>query len=947
MQRLLVIGWDAADWKVINPLLEKGEMPNLARLMSEGVHGNIATIYPPLSPMLWTSIATGKRAHKHGIHGFIEPTEDGMGVRPISNLGRKTKAFWNILNQHGKTSIVAGWWPSHPAEPIRGGMVSNHFPLAAEDNPKKPMQPGAVSPPEIASDLSELRIHPIEITGDIIRLFAPDFRKVDQSKDKSLHDLAGIIAETMSIHAAGTDLMERFEWDLAAIYYSGIDHFSHRFMRYHAGKVRGGGEQETDPAVYTGIVQNAYRYHDVMLGRLLTLAGPECAVMLLSDHGFHSDKLLPDYIPAEAAGPAVEHRHLGIFCLRAPGVPKGQEVFGASVLDIAPTVLHIFGLPAGEDMDGKVLINAFRDQKEIPRIPSWDEVAGEDGRHPPNRQYDSVAAAESLQQLVDLGYVAPLSGDAKENVARAVTENRYNLARACLDAGRPDLGSQILTELIAQDREQGRFHLHLIQCHLFEGDLTGARRLLDDFDRACVDFAPRAADELKRRRAERPDSDLKQDRKKEHVKDRAEMNQRRELAEKASGFVLDRLILRAKLHLAQPGKPEKKQGARQFLEQLEKAGKRNPDLAMFLAEAFTALGDNEKALEFIRRVRRADPENWPAIGLEARVHFNAGRHKEAVDSAVESLALVYLQPRLHYLLGVSFRKLGENERAEHAFRVALSQMPGLAPAHMALARMLRRNPARIAEAGLHMAQANLLRDQAREAKTRAKKEAKTEAKEEVRDLAHSAGLPAFHRWEGSPPADRSRVVTIVSGLPRSGTSMMMQMLAAAGIEPYTDSARAADEDNPRGYFEHKDATRLHQSKDWVPASRGKAVKIVAHLLPHLPPGEEYRIVFMHRDLNEVIASQKTMLQRNRRAGGRITEKNLAAAFTSQLVRVQEWLRRASGVQVLAINYAQALADPDETAARLAAFLGEPFDRARAKQSVEPSLRRQVAPSGGD
>ena len=116
MKRLLLIGWDAADWKIIHPLLAKGEMPHLARLIAEGVRGNIATIYPPLSPMLWTSIATGKRAHKHGIHGFIEPAEDGMSVHPISNLGRKTKAFWNILNQHGKRSVVVGWWPSHPAE---------------------------------------------------------------------------------------------------------------------------------------------------------------------------------------------------------------------------------------------------------------------------------------------------------------------------------------------------------------------------------------------------------------------------------------------------------------------------------------------------------------------------------------------------------------------------------------------------------------------------------------------------------------------------------------------------------------------------------------------------------------------------------------------------------------------------------------------------------------
>ena len=148
-KRLLVVGWDAADWKVARPLLAAGEMLNLASLMSQGAHGNIATIYPALSPMLWTSIATGKRPHKHGIHGFHEPTEDGMAVRPISNLSRKSKTFWNILHQQGKRSIVAGWWPSHPAEPIRGAMVSDHFPLKLRQKQGQPMLPafeGTASP---------------------------------------------------------------------------------------------------------------------------------------------------------------------------------------------------------------------------------------------------------------------------------------------------------------------------------------------------------------------------------------------------------------------------------------------------------------------------------------------------------------------------------------------------------------------------------------------------------------------------------------------------------------------------------------------------------------------------------------------------------------------------------------------------------------------------------
>src|SRR5437867_4377035 len=177
--RVLLIGWDAADWKVIRPLLELGQMPNLARLMAGGIHGNVATIYPVLSPMLWTSIATGKRAYKHGIHGFSEPLPDGSGVRPVSLLSRKTKAIWNILNQTGYRSLVAGWWPSHPAEPLNGVMVSNHFTQPVGKPGDMPaLAPGIVHPAKRAAELAELRVNPMELSGEFLRFFVPDYDRV-------------------------------------------------------------------------------------------------------------------------------------------------------------------------------------------------------------------------------------------------------------------------------------------------------------------------------------------------------------------------------------------------------------------------------------------------------------------------------------------------------------------------------------------------------------------------------------------------------------------------------------------------------------------------------------------------------------------------------------------------------------------------------------------------
>ena len=933
--KLLLAGWDAADWKIIRPLLRQGQMPHLDSLIRQGVHGNIATLYPPLSPTLWTSIATGKRPTAHGIHGFSEPTEDGMSVRPITNLGRTTKALWNILHQNGKRSIVVGWWPSHPAEPIRGAMVSDHFAPHAHADPATPLPPGAVHPPELAAELQDLRVHASELTGEMLQMFVPEAARVDQSKDRSLYDLAGIVAETMSVHAAATDLMERVEWDLAAVYYNSIDHFSHRFMRDHAGKRKRGKPEEQ---FFAEVVSNAYRYHDAMLGRLLQLAGPECAVVLLSDHGFHSDALLPEYIPAEAAGPAVEHRHFGILCVRAPGVTSGGQIYGASVLDITPTVLHLFGLPAGSDMHGKVLINAFPGQTELPRIPSWDQVPGDDGRHPPNLQYDSSAAAESLKQLVDLGYIAPLGEDQAKNVTRAVTENRYNLARAHLDAGELEQAATILKDLIAQDPEEGRFHLHLIQCRLHQGLTAQARKDLASFDKACAGFAPRAAEELKRRRAERKDEDLKPE-------DRAERHERSRLAEKTAGHAVERLLLHAEVALAQGRSKAQKELARAALEKL--AGmSRGSDLGMFLARGFAAAGEPERALSYLAPILKEDPERYEALSLRASAQFALKQYKEAAESAIDSLALVYLQPNIHALLGAALERLEEPAEAEREYRVALAQAPGYARAHHALARLLRRDPARLGEAAQHMAQANLTHERASKKRDAARTAAEAKLEHQAAgEPAAQAGRAIWSRGGDAPPQDRSQVITIVSGLPRSGTSMMMQMLVAAGIPPYTDGERVADEDNPRGYFEHRNATLLHKDTSWLPQARGAVVKIVGHLLTRLPRGEEYRIVFMHRDLGEVLASQKAMLQRLRRAGGRLRKQALTRAYTTQLVRIDQWLKHAGNVHVLGISYAQALESPTETAARLRAFLGEPFDAQSAAASVDPALRRQRAAAG--
>jgi len=171
---------------------------------------------------------------------------------------------------------------------------------------------------------------------------------------------------------------------------------------------------------------------------------------------------------------------------------------------------------------------------------------------------------------------------------------------------------------------------------------------------------------------------------------------------------------------------------------------------------------------------------------------------------------------------------------------------------------------------------------------------------------------------------------------------MMQLLTAAGRETLSDSKRTADEDNPLGYFEFEKTLELAKDVSWLPQARGKVVKIVAQLLPLLPRNEHYQVIFMQRDLTEVIASQKAMLARRGLSGAHLCEAELASTFAEQLERVSGHLEGRCEFRSLLVDYGELVANPVATVERVANFVGTPFDCAAAVRSVRPELRRQKA-----
>lgn len=183
-------------------------------------------------------------------------------------------------------------------------------------------------------------------------------------------------------------------------------------------------------------------------------------------------------------------------------------------------------------------------------------------------------------------------------------------------------------------------------------------------------------------------------------------------------------------------------------------------------------------------------------------------------------------------------------------------------------------------------------------------------------------------------------VLIVSGLPRSGTSMMMRMLEAGGVPVLVDNLRPADEDNPNGYYEFEAVKKVREDPSWLDRAGGKVVKMVYRLLYDLPEDRTYRVIFMTRKLAEVIASQNTMLERKGKGTDDLSGEQLAEIYGKQLQEARDWLARRSNFDVIWIDYGDVLAETQRVAIELNQFLGGGLDTNAMVEVPNPSLYRQ-------
>ncbi|RMF70771.1 MAG: hypothetical protein D6744_18925, partial [Planctomycetota bacterium] len=413
---ILMIGVDGLEWDLVVELLAAGRMPNLAALIERGAYGYLETFEPTFSPIIWTTIATGRSKEEHGIVDFVQTEADGT-QHLLTNSDRKVKALWNIASDYGRRVCTVGWWVTYPVEPVNGVMIAQTNTL---DDSRKMWKgelvrgkPGQVYPPqrqnEVMDLLDDVESHMNQLTRSIFGRFPHPFTQRDRVIWKRTR---WSLRADATYHRIALELVkERPPFDLMMFYVGGTDVVGHRFWDFMKPELY---EHKPSPEQIENlgdVVPDYYEYTDKVIGDLVSGMPPETTVIVLSDHGmkpYHEEgrRFSAHHYDAPpgvliAAGPYIRRQ--------SEQSPKTLTVDDlptlGGVMDITPTVLAMMRIPLGRDMHGRVLSDLFTPEFDVARQPPPVATHDTDEFRNSRPQAPREDESERLDQLRSLGYV--------------------------------------------------------------------------------------------------------------------------------------------------------------------------------------------------------------------------------------------------------------------------------------------------------------------------------------------------------------------------------------------------------------------------------------------------------------------------------------------------------------------------------------------------------------
>jgi Flp pilus assembly protein TadD len=429
IRTVILIGVDGGDWTIIDPLIEKGMLPNFKKLVAQGASGNLRSIEPMLSPLLWTTIATGKNPEDHGILSFtVRDPRSGSQI-PITSRHRRVDAIWNILGDYDRTVGVVGWMATWPAEDVNGVIVTDKVGYLAYASPGDTALAGRISPPHRSGEIERLVVKGPSIPySEFERFLHIDEAAFLENRDRAfdpknpVNNMILLYASTRSYFDIGMHLLEGDAPDFLGVYFEFVDATGHLFMPY--APPRQEGIEEAEYERFRDGIEEAYKYQDEILGAFMDECGDDTIIMIVSDHGFKSgDARLRGGAEVWAGKAAHWHRMDGIIALYGNGVKPGMKLENASLVDIAPTILALQGLPRAADMPGRILEEAFdpglAERFNRQTVPTLGRARDIDREVPA----DGAASDDAIKKLEALGYIGGESPDAHNNLGQRYQKN--------------------------------------------------------------------------------------------------------------------------------------------------------------------------------------------------------------------------------------------------------------------------------------------------------------------------------------------------------------------------------------------------------------------------------------------------------------------------------------------------------------------------------------------
>jgi tetratricopeptide (TPR) repeat protein len=431
----MVLGLDGVDPDVVDLLVDEGDLPSFRRLREGGATGRLRSSEPLLSPILWTTIATGKPPLEHGISHFVATNERSGEQIPVTSQMRRVKAVWNILSEAEHTVGVVGWWATWPAERVRGALVSDHtcfhflFPEGAGRGSDRV---GLMHPPELLTRVAPMILRPSDLTSaqldPFVRVSLKEANRAFDFEDELGH-FKWALATAESYRRVGLHLWKVQRPDLLMVYIEGVDSTSHLFGHlFRRGDLA--GHLAVQQARFGGTVEAMYQYADRLLGEFMDEMDEYTTLVVLSDHGFELGALHTDPSKARDMRRVSErhHRPEGILYLYGNRVRSGRQIDTPTLLDVTPTLLALTGVSPARDMPGRVLTEALdlspEDLFATRSVESFETNA-------PSSAAMKIAAdtdvdPQILEHLRTLGYLDLRSPQGDRNLAMLhFEEGRY------------------------------------------------------------------------------------------------------------------------------------------------------------------------------------------------------------------------------------------------------------------------------------------------------------------------------------------------------------------------------------------------------------------------------------------------------------------------------------------------------------------------------------------